>query len=156
MNTTSSAANGSVLSRSAFFAIAGTGSITQMFLRGLVSCGNEASFDPQPTGPQRLDLVVRLDDNANQNLRTKGGYAAVNDVLIAHTETDQFVAVSARCTYKEGTKLVYKAAENQFYCPLDLSRFSIDGKGIAGLATLPLAVYCTESNLSAGAMQVHN
>ena len=156
MHTTSPAANRFAFTQPLLFSLASVGLITMLLIRSVAGCGSQANNDPLPTDPQRLDFVVRLDDNANQNLRTKGGYTTVNDVLIAHTETDQFVAVSARCTYKEGTKLVYKAAENQFYCPLDLSRFSIDGKVVAGPATQPLTVYSTESNLSAGTVRVHN
>lgn len=156
MHTTSPSANRFAFTRQFLFSLASVGLLATLLIRSVVGCGSQASNDPLPTDPQRLDFVVRLDDNANQNLRTKGGYATVNDVLIAHTESGQFVAVSAKCTYKEGTKLVYKAAENQFYCPLDLSRFSIAGKVIAGPATLPLTVYSTESNVSAGTVRVYN
>ena len=156
MHTTSPSANRFVFTRSFLFSLASAGLVVMLLMRGLVGCGSQSGNDPLPNTPQRLDFVVRLDEKANENLRAKGGYTTVNDVLIAHTEDGQFVAVSAKCTYKEGTKLVYKAAENQFYCPLDLSRFSIVGKVIAGPATLPLTVYSTESNLSTGTVRVYN
>lgn len=156
MHTTSPSANQFAFTRQFLFSLASVGLVATLLVRSLVGCGSQSNNDPLPTDPQRLDFVVRLDDNANQNLQAKGGYATVNNVLIAHTEDNQFVAVSSRCTYKDGTKLVYKAAENQFYCPLDLSRFSLSGKVIAGPATLPLTVYSTESNMSAGTVRVHN
>ncbi|WP_332369453.1 Rieske (2Fe-2S) protein [Spirosoma telluris] len=74
---------------------------------------------------------------------------------MVQTKDGKYVAVSANCTH-EGTKLVYKLADNQFYCPLDLSRFDINGKVVAGPAQQSLTLYIIDSNFSAGTLRVHN
>ena len=102
-------------------------------------------------------LISRLNlaDKANENLTVKGGYVVMNNVIIAQTKSGNFVAVSVNCT-NDKTKLVFKATENQFYCPLDLSRFDTTGKVISGPATLPLTAYKIEPNATAGTLVVHN
>ena len=79
----------------------------------------------------------------------------VNDVIVARTKDDQFVALSATCTHEQ-TRLVYKLADNQFYCPLDLSRFDSTGKVLVGPATQPLKQYTVVANALTGLIRVHN
>lgn len=137
--------------RQEFFRLA-TGSLGAFLLMG---CAGRANGDPAPdaTAARKVDFVVRLSDKGNENLQTKGGYVIVNNVLVAHTSGGQFVAVAAGCTH-EGTKLVYKPVENQFYCPLDLSRYDVTGKVVSGPASEPLQQYSVASDPIAGTLRV--
>jgi len=124
------------MNRHEFFLHAITGISTLLFSRSMAGCSDSADQPPAPG----LDFTLNLSEQTNQALSAPGGYVVANGVLVAHTSGGEFVAVSAKCTH-EGTLLVYKSAENQFYCPLDLSRFSMTGAVVSGPATQPLTRY---------------
>lgn len=141
--------------RQAFLKLVGTGIGSIILTRCMVGCAGQGSPDPTPEPTKKVDFTLSLADNANQNLLVKGGYVIVENVIVVQTNDGKYVAVSANCTH-EGTRLVYKVADNQFYCPLDLSRFDINGKVVSGPAKLPLTLYIIDSNLTSGILRVHN
>ena len=124
------------MNRHEFFLHAATAASALIFSRSLAGCSDNADQPPAPG----LDFTLNLSEQANQALAAPGGYVFSNGVLVAHTSGGEFVAVGAKCTH-EGTLLVYKSAENQFYCPLDLSRFSVTGAVVSGPATQSLTRY---------------
>ena len=138
-----------------FFRIVGTSIGAILLTRCIAGCSGQAGGDPSPNTSQKVDFTLRLDDSANANLTVKGGYVIINDAIVAQTKDGQFIAVSANCTH-QGTQLVYKSVENQFYCPLHLSRFDTTGKVVVGPAVVALTQYTVEPNLTAGTIRVHN
>lgn len=142
-----------LMPRHEFFRLVGTSIGAILLSRCIAGCAGAG--DPDPTPSQKVDFTLRLDDKLNANLLVKGGYVTANGVIVAQTKDGQYVAVSAACTH-QGTELTYKSVENQFYCPLHLSRFDTTGKVIVGPATLPLTQYTVETNLAAGTIRVHN
>ncbi|MBD2701985.1 Rieske 2Fe-2S domain-containing protein [Spirosoma sp. BT702] len=156
METSFSSLDKSTMPRHKFFRVLGTG-IGALLLTGSASaCTPEENPIIDTTDAvQKIDFTLRLDDNANQNLKTKGGYVVVNNIIVAQTNDGKFVAASSKCTH-DNTLLVYRPSANEFYCALDLSRFDITGKVIAGPATKALTLYNIDSNLTAGTLRVHN
>lgn len=148
METPSTPSTQPLLSRQSFFHVMGAAFTTLLFSGNTSGCSsNEAAPDPQPDV-----LTLNLSDKVNQALTQKGGYVVTNNIVVARTNADQYVAVGGRCTH-DNTILVFRAAENQFYCPLDLSRYNLSGKVISGPATVPLKVY-NVSGPSAGVLQI--
>ncbi len=148
METASTPSNQPLLSRHSFFHVLGAAFTTLLFSGNTSGCSSsEAAPDPQPDV-----MTLNLTDKVNQALTQKGGYVLTNNIVVARTNADQYVAVGGRCTH-DNTALVFRAAENQFYCPLDLSRYNLSGKVISGPATVPLKVY-NVSSPSAGVLQV--
>lgn len=141
------------MDRQEFFRIVGTGIGAILLSRCMAGCGAGSGGDPIPDPKQNVDFVVQLDDKANENLKVKGGYVIINNVIVAQTKDGNFVAVSAECTH-QGTQLVYKSNDNQFYCPLHLSRFDTTGKVVVGPATQPLKQYTVTPNLPGGTVRV--
>ncbi|WP_198174804.1 QcrA and Rieske domain-containing protein [Spirosoma arboris] len=155
METTLPATDQPTIDRQEFLKLVGTSIGALILTRCMAGCSGQSNADPTPNQTQKVDFTLSLDDNANQNLLVKGGSVIVDNVIVVQTKDGKYVAVSANCTH-EGTKLVYKGADNQFYCPLDLSRFDINGKVVSGPAKLPLTQYIIESNFTAGTLRVHN
>ena len=155
METTFPSLSHTTMPRQEFFRLVGTSVGAIILTRCLGGCAGQAGGDPTPDPSQKVDFTLRLDDKLNENLKVKGGYVVANNVIVAQTKDGQFVAVSAKCTH-QGTELVYKSTENQFYCPLHLSRFNTAGEVIVGPATQPLTRYTVEPNLAAGSIRVHN
>ncbi|GAB4025490.1 hypothetical protein GCM10028809_06570 [Spirosoma gilvum] len=155
MDTTFLPSDQSTMHRQEFFRLVGISIGTILLKRCMIGCSDQADGNPPPTPTQKVDFTLRLDDKINENLTVKGGYVIANGVIVAQTKDGQYVAVSANCTH-QNTQLVYKSVENQFYCPLHLSRFATNGSVIAGPAVVPLTQYTVEPNLSAGTIRVHN
>ena len=143
------------LPRHTFFRPAGIGLVTLLLMHLALGCSGQSGADTTLVPVQGINFTLNLADKANENLTVKGGYVVTNNVIIAQTKSGNFVAVSVNCT-NDKTRLVFKANENQFYCPLDLSRFDTTGKVISGPATLPLTAYKIEPNAAAGTLVVHN
>jgi cytochrome b6-f complex iron-sulfur subunit len=70
-------------------------------------------------------------------VRTSGG-----DVLVAHTATDTFVALSSGCTHQSCEITAF--AGQTFLCPCHGSRFDTSGRVVNGPASRPLQQYQTQ------------
>lgn len=140
------------MDRHEFFRLVGTGIGAILLTRCMAGCVGPG--DEEPTPKQKTDFTLRLDDKANENLTVKGGYVVANNIIVAQTKDGNFVAVSADCTHA-GTQLVFKSADNQFYCPLHLSRFDTSGKVLVGPASQPLTQYKVTPDLLARTVRVH-
>ena len=155
MEATLPPTNHHAVSRPSFLRSVGIGLTTLLFMHLAFGCSGQSGADTTLVPVRGINLTLNLADKANENLAVKGGYVVTNDIIIAQTKNGNFVAVSVNCTFDK-TKLVFRAADNQFYCPLDLSRFDTTGKVVSGPATLPLTTYKIDSNAAAGTLVVHN
>jgi cytochrome b6-f complex iron-sulfur subunit len=70
-------------------------------------------------------------------VRTSGG-----DVLVAHTDTNTFVALSAGCTHQSCEITAFSG--QTFLCPCHGSRFDTSGHVVNGPASRPLQQYLTQ------------
>lgn len=136
-----------------FFRLVGTGLGAFLLTHSITSCAGKDTPEPASGAARKIDFTLNLNDKTNENLKVKGGYMILNDVIVAHTKDDQFVALSSTCTH-ERTQLVYRLTDNQFYCPLDLSRFDTTGKVLVGPATQALKQYTVTPDLGTGIVRV--
>ncbi len=155
METTLPSTEQAASPRPIFFRSAGIGLVTLLLMHLAFGCSGQSGADTTLVPVQGINFTLNLADKANENLTVKGGYVVMNNVIIAQTRSGNFVAVSVNCTFDK-TRLIFKAAENQFYCPLDLSRYDTTGKVISGPATLPLTTYKIEPNAAAGTLLIRN
>ncbi|WP_018619621.1 ubiquinol-cytochrome c reductase iron-sulfur subunit [Spirosoma luteum] len=155
METTLPSTEHAASPRPVFFRSAGIGLVTLLLMHLAFGCSGQSGSDTTLVPVQGINFTLNLADKANENLTVKGGYVVMNNVIIAQTKSGTFVAVSVNCTFDK-TRLVFKAAENQFYCPLDLSRYDTTGNIISGPATLPLTAYRIEPNAAAGTLVIRN
>lgn len=156
METTLSPADQPRTDRHGFLRLVGTG-VGSILLMG---CAGATNPDPavaanQANPARTIDFNLNLNHRANESLKTKGGYVVVNDVVVARPKDRLYIAVSAKCTH-EGTLLVCKSVENQFYCPLDLSRFDAKGRVAVGPATQGLQQYLIVADPTTGILRVSN
>ncbi len=155
METTLPRSEHNPVHRSTFLRPAGISLVTLLLMHLALGCSGQSGSDSTLVPVQGINFTLNLADKANENLTVKGGYVVMNNVIIAQTNSGSFVAVSVNCT-NDKTKLVFRANDNQFYCPLDLSRFDTTGKVVSGPATLPLTAYKIEQNAAAGTLVVRN
>ena len=94
-------------------------------LGGIAGCGKSStSSTPSiPTPPSNIDFTLDVSSGA---LSSNGGFLVSQGILVARTNTDSFLAVSAACTH-QGTNVNYNAANNNFVCPNHGAQFSSTG-----------------------------
>lgn len=110
-------------------------------LGSVTACSSKKEDDPQPTTSTKLDFTLNLNDAANANLKTNGGFIYKDAIIVARTTTGDYVAVSKECTHK-GFALVFQAGD-QFHCDSHGSDFGTDGAVKKGPATVALKKYST-------------
>ncbi len=128
------------MTRNEFLKIIGLSATTFISLKVLNSCSTDS-----PTAPQDVDFTIDLNDPAFSNLKVKGNFVIKDNIIIAHTSTGEYVALSAKCTH-EGTIIEYDVVDDIFYCPNHGSLFKKDGSVQKGPAKKSLKRYNVELN----------
>jgi cytochrome b6-f complex iron-sulfur subunit len=114
-------------------------------------CSKSDSPAPKPptgtTNPppvKAIDFTINITNNPYTSLNTAGGFYVdkTNNIIIARTLTDEFLAVSSLCTHQQ-VLLDFQASNNRFYCSGHGSLFSTTGAVINGPAAAPLKQYKT-------------
>ncbi|MBA4853515.1 ubiquinol-cytochrome c reductase iron-sulfur subunit [Emticicia sp. BO119] len=127
-----------------------------MLMNCLQSCGGGEIPDPDPDGSSgKVDFTLDMNNTSYTILKNKGGYVVVKpqNIIIAHTNADAFIAVSAICTH-ESTIINYRAATNDFLCPNHQSEFKADGSVQKGPATTDLKKYSVSSDLTNNTIRI--
>jgi cytochrome b6-f complex iron-sulfur subunit len=115
--------------------------------------GCSKSDSPAPTPPtgttnpppvKAIDFTINITTNPYTSLNTAGGFYVdkTNNIIIARTLADEFLAVSSLCTHQQ-VLLDFQASDNRFYCSGHGSLFSTTGAVINGPAAAPLKQYKT-------------
>jgi cytochrome b6-f complex iron-sulfur subunit len=118
------------------------------------SCSKSDSAAPTtpPTNnnkpTNKVDFTINITNNPYTKLNTAGGFYVdrTNNIIIARTLTNDFIAVSSLCTHQQVT-LEFQASNNRFICPSPPghgSSFSTTGAVINDPATSALKPYKTE------------
>ncbi len=129
-----------------------------MLMNCLQSCdaGGEIP-DPNPGGSSgKVDFTIDLNNSSYSKLKNKGGYVVVKpqNIIVAHTNTDTFLAVSAICTHESAT-IDYRPATNDFLCPNHQSEFKADGTVQKGPATVALKKYLYSADLTNNTLRIY-
>jgi len=108
----------------------------------LTSCEKSQTLEPDKgTVPSTSkDLKIDLSLPENSALNTAGNSKIVQNIIIANTGKNTFIAVSSICTHEGGT-VGYNYSTNNFQCPLHNSVFAATGSVIRGPAAMPLKSY---------------
>jgi cytochrome b6-f complex iron-sulfur subunit len=120
--------------------------------------GCSKSESPAPTPPpsnnnnppKAIDFTINITTNPYTNLNTAGGFYVdkANNIIIARTLTDEFLAVSSLCTHQQ-VSLEFQASNSRFICPTPPghgSQFSSTGAVVNGPAAGSLKQYKTSRN----------
>jgi cytochrome b6-f complex iron-sulfur subunit len=114
-------------------------------------CSKSDSPAPaKPTGTtnpppvKAIDFTINITTNPYTSLNTAGGFYVdkTNNIIIARTLNDEFLAVSSLCTHQQ-VLIDFQASNNRFYCSGHGSVFSTTGAVLNGPAAAPLKQYKT-------------
>jgi len=113
------------------------------------SCSKSDSAPSKPTGSNNnttkpVDFTINITTNPYSSLNTAGGFYVdkTNNIIIARTLTNEFIAVSSLCTHQQVT-VDFQASNNRFYCSAHGSAFFTSGAVLNGPAAAPLKQYKT-------------
>lgn len=104
----------------------------------VVSCSKDDDNDPDPQNGN--NIVIDLADQDYSLLNTAGNAIIINNIIIANTGDDQFVALSSICTHA-GCRISYNHSNGNFPCPCHGSVFAADGSVITGPASTAVRSY---------------
>jgi cytochrome b6-f complex iron-sulfur subunit len=107
------------------------------------ACMSGCSKDSASPAPSNVDFTINLSDPANAALGSAGGFIYKNNVIIARTQSNTYIAVSQACTH-EGSTVQFQGPQNRFYCPNHGATFSTAGAVTNGPATKALVSYNTQ------------
>jgi len=105
------------------------------------------SNNNNPPTTNKIDFTINITTNPYTKLNTAGGFYVdrTNNIIIARTLTNDFIAVSSLCTHQQVT-LEFQASNNRFICPSPPghgSSFSTTGAVLNDPATSALKPYKT-------------
>lgn len=107
----------------------------------LLNACAKSNSSPAPAGPS-VNLTIDISTPQYSSLQTKGNYVYVNNTIIAHDNSGNYVALYDVCTHA-GCTIAFNGA-NQFPCPCHGSIFDENGKVVQGPASTPVKKYtCT-------------
>ncbi len=124
------------MNRKEFFRQAGLHGAALLAISQLVSCSKSS---PGVAGGA-VDFTLDLNDPANAQLGTSGGFVYKNGVIVARTSSGTYLAVSQVCTH-QGATVQYDGTQNDFFCPVHGSLFAANGAVLAGPASTSLRQY---------------
>lgn len=128
------------MTRKEFLAQVGVGASALLIpacFGSLTSCSpSSGNF---PAAPTNVDFTVEVSTGP---LAVKGGYLLNNGVIVAHTTTGTYLAVSSACTH-QGSTIQYIGSGNYFYCPNHGANFNSAGQVTRGPAGQSLSQYKT-------------
>ena len=147
---------GTTIDRKEFMRQVGIGFGAIILMNCLQSCGSGGEIpDPMPMSGTKLDFTLDLKTGTYSSLKNKGEFSVVKaqNVIVAHTNADTWIAVDARCTHEQ-TIINYRAASNDFLCPLHGSVFSATGAVTKSPAAAPLTRYNTSYDATNNTLRV--
>lgn len=108
----------------------------------LATCGIGCKKEEEST---TKDFTLDLNASANAALKNNGGSVVSEGVIIARTNTGNYIAVASACTH-QGTTINYESSNSRFKCPNHGAIFNESGGVVSGPANKALTQYKTELN----------
>jgi cytochrome b6-f complex iron-sulfur subunit len=130
------------MERRRFFSLLGAGTAAVVLSRTLESCSKDSSTSPGTS--QNVDFTLDLSSSTYSALKTAGNSTQKDNIIIAHTTSDEYIALSEICTHQSCS--VNFDGSTAFVCPCHGSMFAKDGSVTRGPAQRALTRYNTSLN----------
>ena len=114
--------------------------------------GNASTGITGTTSGSTIDFTIDLKNNSYSKLTTDGEFAVIGAVIVANAGGN-YIALSKSCTH-EGTALVYRKDQKDFYCGNHGSEFGVDGSVEKSPATSALKVFKTTFDAAASTLKI--
>ncbi|XOV94723.1 MAG: ubiquinol-cytochrome c reductase iron-sulfur subunit [Bacteroidota bacterium] len=104
-----------------------TGAIVATYCMGSLTSCEDRFAGVTPSGT--IDFTLDLSNSSYSTLLNKGGWIRTQNVVIAHTPDDNYVAVTQICSHEGQRQVGYRPSNNDFYCSAHGALFDINGNG---------------------------
>ena len=139
-----------IMERKDFIEQVGLSAASILIFGCMQGCSKSESPAPTPppsnnnNPPKAIDFTINITTNPYTSLNTAGGFYVdkTNNIIIARTLTNEYIAVSSLCTHQQVT-IDFQASNNRFYCSAHGSAFFTTGAVLNGPAAAPLKQYKT-------------
>ena len=102
------------------------------------SCSNDS--DDNNNNNNSGGITVDLNDAAFAALKTVGGFAYKENIIIIRSTDTVYLALSKKCTH-QNCDVIYNATTKELPCPCHGSKFNSNGAVLSGPATTALKTY---------------
>lgn len=124
------------MERRKFLEQLGVGAAFALTASCLGSCKSDTAVSP-------VDFTLDLNDSANANLKTNGGYIVKNGAVVARTTSGSYVAATVTCSHEGQQRITYNS-QGQWYCTAHGALFDATGKGLNSNGSKGLTIFKTE------------
>ncbi len=104
------------------------------------SDGNDDVIDEMDNNNDPGGTTINLTSDTFADLKTVGGYAYKDDIIIIRVSDEQYVALSSVCTH-QGCTVGYNSSDTAIVCPCHGSMYTTAGAVTQGPATASLKKY---------------
>ncbi|WP_167616732.1 ubiquinol-cytochrome c reductase iron-sulfur subunit [Maribellus sediminis] len=120
--------------------VAAGGSLLLIAPAFMTSCSKDDDMTDPGNGGGNEGITIDLTDSAFDALDTVGGYAYSGSLIIFRTGTDNYMALSRKCTH-QGCDVTYSHANGNIPCPCHGSMYTTSGVVTNGPAMANLKSY---------------
>ena len=94
--------------------------------------------------PKDIDFTIDLDDPKYDVLREFGTYVIEDQIVIARSNTGDYLAATLICSHESLSQITYSDREGAWFCTAHEAKFAEDGSGLNANGSKGLTVYNTE------------
>jgi len=96
--------------------------------------------------PKDVNFTIDLNDDKYAVLQEFGTYVIENDIVIARSNTGDYLAATVICSHEGLSQITYSDREGTWYCTAHEALFDENGDGLNANGSKGLTVYSTELN----------
>jgi len=96
--------------------------------------------------PRDIDFSIDLNEAQYEELNTFGTYVIEDQIVIARSNTGEYLAATVICSHEGLSQITYSQREGAWFCTAHEALFTEEGEGINANGSRGLTVYNTELN----------
>jgi nitrite reductase/ring-hydroxylating ferredoxin subunit len=127
------------MNRKEFLEKVGIGAAFVLTSTCLGSCTRDEA-DP----PKDINFTIDLDDAKYEALQVFGSYVIEEQVVIARSNTGEYLAATLICSHEGLSQITYSDKEGAWYCTAHEALFTEEGEGLNANGSKGLTIYSTE------------
>jgi nitrite reductase/ring-hydroxylating ferredoxin subunit len=94
--------------------------------------------------PREINFTIDLDETIYDELQVFGSYIIEDQIVIARSNTGEYLAASLICSHESLSQITYSNREGAWYCTAHEALFTEEGDGLNANGSKGLTVYNTE------------
>ena len=96
--------------------------------------------------PKDINFTIDLNDPKYEALQIFGSYVIEDQVVIARSNTGEYLAATLICSHEGLSQITYSDTEGAWYCTAHEALFTEEGNGINANGSKGLTIYSTEQS----------